>query len=228
MKRVKSVLLIGAAGCFLSVFASSGAFAQSAAHGPDTDPSALAYVTASSTLEDYSGFEPLFRTTYRSDTADLVYAARDKSQNLAVMLEASVQTFGSLDIVPPAFFPEDIREVSPGEWAQFIACAAAAGDYRTVVLDIGSWMQDVTELLEKCARCYVPILNDPVSRAKVSQFDRNMNALGKEVLLSSMVRIYLPEVTVRSCSAALLDDLAYGRMGQFARRLLEEEGLKAA
>lgn len=179
-------------------------------------------------LEDYSGFEPLFRTTYRSDTADLVYAARDKSQNLAVMLEASVQTFGSLDIAPPAFFPEDIREVSPGEWAQFIACAAAAGDYRTVVLDIGSWMQDVTELLEKCARCYVPILNDPVSRAKVSQFDRNMNALGKEVLLSSMVRIYLPEVTVRSCSAALLDDLAYGRMGQFARRLLEEEGLKAA
>ena len=89
-------------------------------------------------------------------------------------------------------------------------------------------MQDVTDLLERCTRCYVPILTDPMSRAKVSQFDRNMNALGKEVLLSSMVRIYLPEVMVRSSGAALLDDLAYGKMGQFARRLLDEEAQRAA
>ncbi len=71
MKRVKSVLLIGAAGCFLSVFVSSGAFAQSAAHGPDTDPSVLASVTASSTLEDYSGFNytTMCLQDFNSDTA---------------------------------------------------------------------------------------------------------------------------------------------------------------
>lgn len=179
-------------------------------------------------LEDYSGFEPLFRTTYRSDTADLIYASRDRTQNLAVLLESAVQTFGSLDIVPPAFFPDDIRNIRPAEWLEFITAAAAAGDYRTIVLDIGTQIQDVTDLLERCTRCYVPILTDPMSRAKVSQFDRNMNALGKEVLLSSMVRIYLPEVTVRSSGAALLDDLAYGKMGQFARRLLDEEAQRAA
>ena len=55
-------------------------------------------------LEDYSGFEPLFRTTYRSDTADLIYASRDRAQNLAVLLESAVHTFGSLDIVPLHFF----------------------------------------------------------------------------------------------------------------------------
>ena len=179
-------------------------------------------------LEDYSGFEPLFRTTYRSDTADLIYAFRDRKQNLAVLLESAVQTFGSLDIIPPAFFPDDIRDIRPAEWLEFITAAAAAGDYRTIVLDIGTQMQDVTDLLERCTRCYVPILTDPMSRAKVSQFDRNMNALGKEVLLTSMVRIYLPEVTVRNSGAALLDDLAYGKMGQFARRLLEEEVQRAA
>ena len=179
-------------------------------------------------LEDYSGFEPLFRTTYRSDTADLVHASRDRTQNLAALLESAVQTFGSLDIVPPAFFPDDIRDIRPGEWLEFIAATAAAGDYRTIVLDIGSQMQDAADLLERCTRCYVPILADPMSRAKISQFDRNMKALGKDVLLSSMVRIYLPEVEVRSSGAALLDDLAYGRMGQFARRLLEEEAQRAA
>ncbi|MBP3218548.1 MAG: hypothetical protein J6M46_09265, partial [Lachnospiraceae bacterium] len=171
---------------------------------------------------------PLFRTTYRSDTADLVHASRDRTQNLAALLESAVQTFGSLDIVPPAFFPDDIRDIRPGEWLEFIAASAAAGDYRTIVLDIGSQMQDAADLLERCTRCYVPILADPMSRAKISQFDRNMKALGKDVLLSSMVRIYLPEVEVRSSGAALLDDLAYGRMGQFARRLLEEEAQRAA
>ena len=179
-------------------------------------------------LEGYSGFEPLFRTTYRSDTADLLYASGDPSQNLAVLMESCVQTFGSLDIVPPAFFPEDIRDITCTEWVKFMAAAVSAGDYRTVVLDIGPQFPDVADLLEKCTRCYVPILQDPVSRAKISQFDRNMEALGRQELLRAQVRIYLPEVTVRSSGAALLDDLAYGKMGQFARRLLEEADCEAA
>lgn len=179
-------------------------------------------------LEDYSGFEPLFRTAYRSDTADLLYASRDEEQNLAVTLESSVQSFGALDIVPPAFFPEDIRDIDSREWAQFIANIASAGNYRTVVLDIGSPVKDVTDLLEMCTKRYLPILPDPMSRAKISQFERNMRALGKEELLSSMIRVYLPEVSVRNSGAALLDDLAYGKMGQFARRLLEEAAQTAA
>ena len=96
------------------------------------------------------------------------------------------------------------------------------------MLDIGPQFPDVADLLEKCTRCYVPILQDPMSRAKISQFDRNMEALGRQELLKAQVRIYLPEVTVRSSGAALLDDLAYGKMGQFARRLLEEADCEAA
>ena len=34
---------------------------------------------------------------------------------------------------------------------------------------------------------------------------------------------FLPELTVRNFGAALLDDLTYGRMGQFVRGLLEEK-----
>ena len=179
-------------------------------------------------LEDYNGFEPLFRTTYRSDTADLIYASKDSAQNLAVMLESSVHSYGDLDIVPPAFFPEDIRDISSREWADFIAQAAAAGGYRTVVLDIGTHLQDVTDLLKICERCYLPVLTDPMSRAKISQFDRNMEALGKQELLASMTRVFLPEITIRNSGAALLDDLVYGKMGQFARRLLEDMQQAAA
>ncbi len=179
-------------------------------------------------LEGYSGFEPLFRTTYRSDTADLVYAAGEEEQNLAMLMESSVESFGSLDIVPPVFFPEDIRDISCRDWKTFLARASEAGAYKTIVLDAGMQVSGVTDLLEMCDRWYMPVLQDPVSRAKISQFDRNMEALGKEKLLSAMTRVYLPEVSVRNSQGALLDDLVYGRMGQFARALLKESARPAA
>ena len=179
-------------------------------------------------MEGYSGFEPLLRTSYRADTADLLYASKDRTQNLAVALDASVQSYGNLDILPPAFFPEDVRDIGSREWMDFIADIAAAGDYRTIVLDIGSQQQDVMELLDKCEKCYLPVLSDPVSRAKISQFEKNMEALDRQDLLTAMIRIYLPEVTIRSAGAALLDDLVGGKMGQFAGRLLEEAAETAA
>lgn len=178
-------------------------------------------------LEEYSGFEPLFRCTYRSDLADLLHASKEDSGQLARMLSSCVQTFGGMDIVPPAFFPEDIRDVGSREWTDFIAATARAGEYRTIVLDIGSHMPDMADLLERCERCYLPALPDVVSRSKLNQFEKNMEALGKQELLSSMIRVYLPEVTVRSSGAALLDELVYGKMGQFARRLMEETSQEA-
>ena len=174
-------------------------------------------------LENYSGFETLFRTTYRSDMADLLYEAEQEPDNLAALLESAAQHFGDLDIIPPAFFPDDIREISCSQWGHFLGHAAAAGGYRTIVIDIGSLTGDVTSLLQTCTRVFVPVLPDPVSRAKLSQFEKNLEALSLGDLASSITHLFLPELTVRNFGAALLDDLAFGRMGQFVRGLLEEK-----
>ena len=174
-------------------------------------------------LEHYSGFETLFRTTYRSDMADLLYESKQDPANLPALLESAAQHIGDLDIIPPAFFPDDMREVTSTEWRHFLARAAALGGYRTIVLDIGPVTGDVTGLLQTCTRVFVPILADPVSRAKISQFEKNLEALSMGDLESSMTRVFLPELTVRNFGAALLDDLTYGRMGQFVRGLLEEK-----
>ena len=76
-----------------------------------------------------------------------------------------------------------------------------------------------------CRRVFLPVLPDPVSRAKLSQFEKNLEALSMEDLKQGLIRLYLPSVTVRSLGAALLDDLVYGKMGQFVRKLGREEGL---
>ena len=74
-----------------------------------------------------------------------------------------------------------------------------------------------------CSCVYLPLLPDPVSRSKISQFDKSLEALSMEDLKHSIIRLYLPSVCVHSLGASLLDDLMYGSMGQFVRQLEQEE-----
>ena len=174
-------------------------------------------------MEDYSGFEALMRTTFQCDLTDMVFLAEQEPESFSARLADTIQTVGNFDFIPPAFFPEDIRAVGTAQWTAFLSQLARSGGYRTIVLDIGSNVEDLAGLLKLCSRIYMPILPDPVSRAKVMQFERDMEALSMEQLTAEMIRLYLPVTDVRSAGAGLIDDQAYGRMGQFVRRLMEQE-----
>ena len=154
-----------------------------------------------------------------------MYVARSERQTLTARLEDIVKSFGTLDVCPPSFFPEDLRDTDVRQWMQFFAALARAGEYQTILLDIGDQIKDIPDLLKMCRRVFLPVLPDPVSRAKLSQFEKNLEALSMEDLKQGLIRLYLPSVTVRSLGAALLDDLVYGKMGQFVRKLGREEGL---
>ena len=174
-------------------------------------------------LESWSGLEGLLQTSWREDLADLMYAARSERDTLETRLGGIVKSFGALDICPPSFFPEDLRETGVPEWMQFFASLARAGEYASIVIDIGDQIKDIPDLLKMCGRVFLPLLPDPVSRAKVSQFEKNLESLSMEDVKQGLVRLYLPPVTVRSLGSSLLDDLMYGNMGQFVRQLETEE-----
>ena len=176
-------------------------------------------------MESWSGLEGLLQANWREDLADLMYVARSERQTLTARLEDIVKSFGTLDVCPPSFFPEDLRDTDVRQWMQFFAALARAGEYQTILLDIGDQIKDIPDLLKMCRRVFLPVLPDPVSRAKLSQFEKNLEALSMEDLKQGLIRLYLPSVTVRSLGAALLDDLVYGKMGQFVRKLGREEGL---
>ena len=176
-------------------------------------------------MESWSGLEGLLQANWREDLADLMFAARTERETLTARLEDIVKSFGTLDICPPSFFPEDLRDTDVTQWMQFFAALARAGEYQTILLDIGDQIKDIPDLLKMCRSVFLPILPDPVSRAKISQFDRNLEALSMEDLKQGLIRLYLPSVTVRNPGAALLDDLVYGKMGQFVQKLGREERL---
>ena len=161
-------------------------------------------------LENYSGFEALFGQTYRSDLTDLVYLSRKNEGSLPLKLEHVIRPLRNADFIPPAFFPGDLRE-----------------EYQAIVLDIGSEPSGIPDLLSSAAHIYMPVLPDLLSRAKISQYEKDMEALSLSPLMDRTVRLYLPEVSVRGGGSELLDHLISSDMGRYVRRLLSEEALQA-
>lgn len=141
--------------------------------------------------------------------------------SLPVKLACATETIGNLDFLPPAFFPSDLHDVTAAEWISFLRKALACGSYETVILDIGPDLQDVPSLLRFCTHLYMPLLTDPVSKAKISQFEKNLESLGMSAIMEKTVRLYLPLVALSGEDPDMLEHLTEGKMGTFVRHLLQ-------
>ena len=69
----------------------------------------------------------------------------------------------------------------------------------------------------------MPVLPDPLSRAKLSQYEKDMEALSMQPLMDRTVRLYLPEVHPQSGGAGFLESLLSSNLGAYTRKLLKEE-----
>ncbi len=177
-------------------------------------------------MEDYSGFETLFATSYQNDITDFIYLTRRGDESFAARRESMVRSFRNLDYIPPAFFPSDLRVIRPEEWNSFLARILDSGSYRYMILDIGNEPADVPQLLKLCSRIYMPLLTDPLSRSKLLHFEKDMAALSMTDVLERIIRLYLPRTGVKNASPDLIDDLLFGKMGQFVRKMLREQKLE--
>ncbi len=174
-------------------------------------------------LEEYSGFEELFAQKYHSDISDLIYFARQKEGNLIFKINGMIQTIGKLDYIPPAFSPCDLREVHLEEWLQFIRELGACGEYDVLILDLGNQIEECYQILNQCKEVYMPVLEDPISRAKILQFEKSLRALELSELQEKIRKLHLPEWKGHGAGQELIERLVKGRLGDYIRRLLAEE-----
>ena len=63
------------------------------------------------------------------------------------------------------------------EWLQFIQEIGACGEYDVLILDVGNQIEEGYQILNQCKKVYMPVLEDPISRAKILQFEKNLRAL---------------------------------------------------
>lgn len=174
-------------------------------------------------LEEYSGFEQLFGSAGKTDLSDLIYYFRQDNGNMIYRLNSAVQTFHELQYIPPAVSPLDLKDVTVTEWISFLQELTSYCEYDRILLDLGDQIEDLYQLLDRCDRIYMPVREDFFSEAKVQQFEKLMEVLGRKDILRKIRKIHPPAQTLTREGQDLIQQMVWGEMGNFIRMLLWQE-----
>ncbi len=171
-------------------------------------------------LEEYSGFEYLLERSYEQDLGDMLYYLRQNAPNLGLRMNSMIQNMNHLDFLPPVLSPADILNTRPEEWMYLLKVIAEESDYETVILDLGDGVAQLYQILDLCKCVYMPIRNDPVSQAKVRQFEKLIELDGKTDLAARIQKLHLPYHRNLHRGIGYLDDLVWSELGDYVRELL--------
>ena len=110
--------------------------------------------------------------------SDLVYFSRRKNGHLFYFLEGMVQTFGNLDYVLPAPFPEDLRDIGAEEWKTLFCSIRDHTDYSVLLADFGDCLESLPDLLKECSEIYLPVGSDRESGFRLAHFQKLLKRTG--------------------------------------------------
>lgn len=173
-------------------------------------------------LEEFSGLSVLTHTTYRTDLSDLLYFYCSGTYHL-LRLNAVVHSMDGLDYIPPVRYPEDLEQAGADKLAGLLKAIAAESNYECILVDMGSCRRAAAEIMELCQIVYMPIKEDSVSIAKLEEFDHYLERSGKEGLKEKIRRLKLPYHSSFGRKENYLEQLLWGELGDYTRKLLYEE-----
>lgn len=174
-------------------------------------------------LEEYSGFEGLMGKEFPHDLSDLLYYVRQRSQNLIHRMNGIVQTVNNVDFIPPVKMPADIRSTTWEDWEYLLNEIVLHSNYEVVVLDVGNGTEELFQLLDKCRRIYMPVLNDELSAYKLQQFENLLCAWDFSQILSKTEKLHLPFHGGKAPSENYVEQLPWSELGDWVRELLRKE-----
>ena len=166
--------------------------------------------------EPFSGFNQLFIKKYEEDLSDLLLYMKGGGSNFRLRLQSTVDTSEGFDYIPPAMMGEDICSVENELWIRLIEEAGKSG-YESIVLDCGSYIGGLFEILKKSSRIFLPTRPDLISKAKLNQFEALLHISGYEDVLASIEKLKLPffeNLPAVSC------DMRNCELGKYVERML--------
>ena len=174
-------------------------------------------------LENYAGFSFLLGKEGMSDISDVMYFLRQHKGSAIFKLNAALQHLGEMDYITPAFSAMDLREIKTEEWVHLLQELVSSTNYETIILDMGHSMEDVFGLLQQCTRIYMPVCEDVISLAKVSQYEKLVQDMEQEELLERTQKLGLPFCSPAMQGEYFIEQLVRGEMGNYVRNLLRQE-----
>lgn len=176
-------------------------------------------------MESYAGFESLFRVKYNRTLSDVIYYLRKENENMVHRMNGIVQTMEHLDYIPPVPFPQDVSSVKAKEWIELIDILRYESRYEIIILDIGEGVENVYALLEQCDLIFVPVKSDPLSLAKMQQFEQILELWNGNNVADRIRKIKVPYYNLQERKGTFLKQMVWSEFGDYVRELIRREAL---
>ncbi len=154
-------------------------------------------------LDTYPGNEIFQREEGLLNLGDMIFYLKQEHTNPGLRLAAMVLQEESLEYLLPIPLSVDLKEVSVEDWLMLLDWLEKDSQYEHILLDIGEGVQGVFDILEKCDRIYMPILQDEVSQQKVACYEKNLSLLSLGSLEKKTSKMVLPDNVSEAISAFL-------------------------
>lgn len=143
-------------------------------------------------FEVFSGFGTWFEREYETDLMDLMYFLDSPADKFLLKLAGMSEKFGGLDYIPPAISYKDFMMVRAADWIKLIQTIAEKSDYEVLVLDLGSQMQGLFDILSLCKKVYTITRPDGIAMAKIRAYEKALQIAQNEEVLHKTVKCNLP------------------------------------
>lgn len=171
-------------------------------------------------LEDCSGFLELLPHEGQGDFSDVLYYFRHNMLS-QTKLGSVIHPAGEMDYIPPARYPEDLFETDGDELMAVLKHIAAEGGYQTLVVDLGTLGKLAAQILGICDVIFMPVLEDAVSSAKIAEFEKYLEVSRQLAVAERIHKLSLPAARFTGTGSSWLEQLLWGEMGDYVRRMVK-------
>ena len=174
-------------------------------------------------LEDFSGMSALMNEMFTGSISDLLYYYRQGQCSWA-RLSSMIYTWGDLDYIPPARYPEDLSQTEGTYLAGFLSDLAKTSVYRMIVVDAGQSGKTAVDIMEVCDVVYMPVPEDFISQAKIGELEKYLEVSGRGYLAGKIRKLRLPARQRVSRETTFIKGLAWSELGDYVRSILKGGG----
>lgn len=144
---------------------------------------ATVYSSMESTLLisfDENATEYLNIHSSQKNLSDLMLYLLEGGSSLIGHLDSTVCSVNGLDIVPPALYSDDIRNLSSDILIRFFSLLKKT-HYRYIIVDFADTLSDMSSLFNTCNKIYMPVINDDISRKKIASFVTTLKNINSDL-----------------------------------------------
>ncbi len=178
------------------------------------------YKTLYLNMEGYSGFREYFQVDYARDLSDILFRIREGKTSSMLKISEVVRSVGKLHYIPPVQSPMDFSEMRMEDWKNLIHGISEFTDYERVVLDFGENIPQVLHLLEECRIIFMPTKQDALSQAKLIQFEKSLEWMGKKAWKEKIQLLKMPEFSCFEGINHRPEELVLTAFGDYVREVL--------